>query len=141
MYWLLLAEGHLTRRLFGAIVQRLATLSGPRGAHAIVVANLGGKEVEGGVSEKSAARRSRAKYRGSQKDRTDLRVGRRAESGRKTGLDSSDGRNAGTKTEISVELLAHFQNSTSWEQLAPRWSRCPRVWPHPCFGVRISPRK
>ena len=30
-YWLLLAEGHLTRRLFGAIVQRLATLPGPAG--------------------------------------------------------------------------------------------------------------
>jgi len=30
-YWLLLAEGHLTRRLFGAIVQRLATLSVPAG--------------------------------------------------------------------------------------------------------------
>ncbi len=30
-YWLLLAEGHLTRRLFGAIVQRLATLSVPSG--------------------------------------------------------------------------------------------------------------
>ncbi len=30
-YWLLLAEGHLTRRLFGAIVQRLATLLGPAG--------------------------------------------------------------------------------------------------------------
>jgi hypothetical protein len=28
---LLLAEGHLTRRLFGAIVQRLATLSVPAG--------------------------------------------------------------------------------------------------------------
>jgi DDE family transposase len=30
-YWLLLAEVHLTRRLFGAIVQRLATLSVPAG--------------------------------------------------------------------------------------------------------------
>ncbi len=30
-YWLLLAEGHLTRRLFGAIVQRLETLSVPAG--------------------------------------------------------------------------------------------------------------
>jgi len=30
-YWLLLAEGHLTRRLFGAIVRRLATLSVPAG--------------------------------------------------------------------------------------------------------------
>lgn len=30
-YWLLLAEGHLTRRLFGAIVQRLAMLPGPAG--------------------------------------------------------------------------------------------------------------
>jgi len=30
-YWLLLAEGHLTRRLFRAIVQRLATLSVPAG--------------------------------------------------------------------------------------------------------------
>jgi len=30
-YWLLLAEGHLTRRLFGAIVQRLTTLSVPAG--------------------------------------------------------------------------------------------------------------
>ena len=30
-YWLLLAEGHLTRRLFGSIVQRLATLSVPAG--------------------------------------------------------------------------------------------------------------
>ncbi len=30
-YWLLLAEGHRTRRLFGAIVQRLATLSMPAG--------------------------------------------------------------------------------------------------------------
>jgi len=31
-YWLLLAEGYLTRRLFGAIVQRLATLSRPAGS-------------------------------------------------------------------------------------------------------------
>jgi hypothetical protein len=30
-YWLMLAEGHLTRRLFGAIVQRLTTLSVPAG--------------------------------------------------------------------------------------------------------------
>jgi hypothetical protein len=30
-YWLLLAEGHLTRRVFGAIVQRLAMLPGPAG--------------------------------------------------------------------------------------------------------------
>jgi len=30
-YWLMLAEGHLTRRLFGAIVRRLATLSVPAG--------------------------------------------------------------------------------------------------------------
>ena len=30
-YWLLLAEGHLTRRLFWAIVRRLATLPGPAG--------------------------------------------------------------------------------------------------------------
>ncbi len=30
-YWLLLAEGHLTRRLFGAIVRRLETLSLPAG--------------------------------------------------------------------------------------------------------------
>jgi hypothetical protein len=29
--WLLLAEGQLTRRLFGAIVQRLAMLPGPAG--------------------------------------------------------------------------------------------------------------
>jgi hypothetical protein len=30
-YWLLLGEGHLTRRLFGAIVQRLTALSVPAG--------------------------------------------------------------------------------------------------------------
>jgi hypothetical protein len=30
-YWLLLAEGHLTRRLFGAILQRLEAVSGPAG--------------------------------------------------------------------------------------------------------------
>jgi len=30
-HWLLLAEGHLTRRLFGAIVRRLETLPGPAG--------------------------------------------------------------------------------------------------------------
>jgi len=30
-YWVLLAEGHLTRRLFGAIVRRLETLSVPAG--------------------------------------------------------------------------------------------------------------
>lgn len=30
-YWLLLAEGHLTRRMFGAIVQRLTVLSVPAG--------------------------------------------------------------------------------------------------------------
>jgi hypothetical protein len=30
-YWLLLAEGHLTRRLFGAILQRLTALSVPSG--------------------------------------------------------------------------------------------------------------
>ncbi|MDI6773764.1 MAG: hypothetical protein QME77_14450, partial [bacterium] len=28
-YWLLLAEGHLTRRLFGAILRRLVALPGP----------------------------------------------------------------------------------------------------------------
>jgi hypothetical protein len=31
-YWLLLAERYQTQRLFGAIVQRLATLSGPPGS-------------------------------------------------------------------------------------------------------------
>jgi hypothetical protein len=30
-YWLLLAEGHLTRRLFGAILRRLEALPGPAG--------------------------------------------------------------------------------------------------------------
>jgi hypothetical protein len=30
-YWLLLAEGHLTRRLFGAILRRLTALSVPAG--------------------------------------------------------------------------------------------------------------
>jgi len=30
-YWLLLAKGHLTRRLFGAIVRRLEMLSVPAG--------------------------------------------------------------------------------------------------------------
>ena len=30
-YWLLLAEGHLTRNLFGAILRRLAALSVPAG--------------------------------------------------------------------------------------------------------------
>lgn len=30
-YWLLLAEGHLTRQLFGAIVRRLGMLPGPAG--------------------------------------------------------------------------------------------------------------
>lgn len=30
-YWLLLAEGRLTRRLFGAILRRLAALSVPAG--------------------------------------------------------------------------------------------------------------
>jgi hypothetical protein len=30
-YWLLLAEGHLTRRLFGAILQRLTALPVPSG--------------------------------------------------------------------------------------------------------------
>jgi hypothetical protein len=30
-YWLLLAEGHLTRRLFGAILQRLEAVSVPAG--------------------------------------------------------------------------------------------------------------
>jgi DDE family transposase len=30
-YWVLLAEGHLTRRLFGAIVRRLEGLPGPAG--------------------------------------------------------------------------------------------------------------
>jgi hypothetical protein len=28
-YWLLLAEGHLTRRLFGAMLGRIAALSSP----------------------------------------------------------------------------------------------------------------
>jgi len=57
-YWSLLAEGHLTRRLFGAIVQRLAMLPGPTGSQtAIVTANVGGKEAEGDVSEKSVRAR------------------------------------------------------------------------------------
>ena len=30
-YWLMLAEGHLTRRLFGAMVQRIAALPVPAG--------------------------------------------------------------------------------------------------------------
>jgi len=30
-YWLLLAESHLTRRLFGAMVRRIAALPGPAG--------------------------------------------------------------------------------------------------------------
>jgi hypothetical protein len=30
-YWLLLAEGYLTRRLFGSMVQRIAALSVPAG--------------------------------------------------------------------------------------------------------------
>jgi len=30
-YWLLLAEGHLTRSLFGAILRRLTALSVPAG--------------------------------------------------------------------------------------------------------------
>jgi hypothetical protein len=30
-YWLLLAESHLTRRLFGAMVQRMAALTIPTG--------------------------------------------------------------------------------------------------------------
>jgi hypothetical protein len=30
-YWLLLAESHLTRRLFGSMVRRIATLSLPAG--------------------------------------------------------------------------------------------------------------
>ena len=30
-YWLLLAESHLTRRLFGAMVRRIASLSLPAG--------------------------------------------------------------------------------------------------------------
>jgi hypothetical protein len=30
-YWLLLAEGHLRRRLFGAILRRLEALPGPAG--------------------------------------------------------------------------------------------------------------
>jgi len=30
-YWLLLAEGHLTRRLFGAMVRRIAALPVPAG--------------------------------------------------------------------------------------------------------------
>jgi hypothetical protein len=30
-YWLLLAEGHLTRRLFGAMLRRMAALPVPNG--------------------------------------------------------------------------------------------------------------
>jgi len=30
-YWLLLAESHLTRRLFGAMLQRIAALPSPAG--------------------------------------------------------------------------------------------------------------
>jgi hypothetical protein len=30
-YWLFLAEGHLTRRLFGSMVRRIAVLSLPAG--------------------------------------------------------------------------------------------------------------
>ncbi len=30
-FWLLLAEGHLTRRLFGAILRRLKAVPGPAG--------------------------------------------------------------------------------------------------------------
>jgi hypothetical protein len=30
-YWLLLAEGHLTRRLFGATLRRIAALPSPAG--------------------------------------------------------------------------------------------------------------
>jgi hypothetical protein len=51
-----LAEGHLTRRLFGAIVRRLGMLGGPAGWQpAIVAANEDEKGAEGDMSEKSVA--------------------------------------------------------------------------------------
>jgi len=52
-YWLLLAEGHLTRRLFGAIVRRLETLSVRRGSSAFADAN--GAACAGGGSRGSDA--------------------------------------------------------------------------------------
>jgi len=55
-YWLLFAEGRLTRQLVGAIVRRLGMLPGRAGQQpAIVAANDGGEEVEGDGSEKSFA--------------------------------------------------------------------------------------
>ena len=43
-FWLLLAEGHLTRRLFGAILRRLKAVPGPAGWRkpSLVAATSGG---------------------------------------------------------------------------------------------------
>jgi hypothetical protein len=53
-YWLLLAESHLTRRLFGAMVQRIAVLPVPAGQSLAAGRRKSGqgKGRDGEVSEK-----------------------------------------------------------------------------------------
>ena len=56
-FWLLLAEGHLTRRLFGAVLRRLEVLPGPRGSDGHRLSSVPAPRwVENGeASEKSSA--------------------------------------------------------------------------------------
>jgi len=63
-YWLLLAESHLTRRLFGSMVRRIAALPVPAGQAKVAVARKSvNEEVRTGkVSVESAERAAVAGY-------------------------------------------------------------------------------
>src|SRR2546422_8361449 len=54
-YWLLLAESHLTRRLFGSMLRRIAALAGPAGERLI----RGGRSRRGGGSRGGRGRTNR----------------------------------------------------------------------------------
>jgi len=59
-YWLLLAESHLTRRLFGAMVRRIELLPLPAGSSPLPVGRISGtSKREGEVSERSRGHGSR----------------------------------------------------------------------------------
>ena len=60
-YWLLLAEGHLHRRLFGGMLRRIAALPMPSGKHSIAVIKSG---AEGGRSAWCRRNRLRGNKRG-----------------------------------------------------------------------------
>jgi hypothetical protein len=51
-YWLLLAESHLTRRLFGSMLRRMAALALPTGSRRLGMQIPGNRGEDGEVLEK-----------------------------------------------------------------------------------------